>query len=218
MFDRDRVVGLVGAALGLAALLLPFADEKSPMKVLYWVLREPPWRVEWWYPAHLVAAPAFLAIPIAAYQVRRTTKSPPGRVAVALAYLFAGTAMLHVLIICLAILPSYSQVRVMLTTPPSYVTFSWAEVASSLLAPIVPMLLVLANAVLLVRNRRNHLRRHDVAEIFLLGSYLPGAALAMLLLVHWLQFGAYVVLATSIVYVARAILLLRASRSGRGRL
>jgi hypothetical protein len=124
--------------------------------------------------------------------------------------------MLHVSIICLANLPSCSQVLVMLTTPPSYVTFSWADLASSLLAPIAPLVLALANAVLLVRNRRNHLRRHDVAEIALLGSYLPGAALAMLLLLHWLQFGAYVALVTSIVYVARAILLLRASRSELG--
>ena len=176
MTNRYNLLGLGSAALGIIALVLPFASNISPLDVVRWL-----WGNQ---VLILLAAPAFLSIPIAAWQLRRLGSSLPTRPEIALAYLLSIGAMLATLKL-------------------------WLNVGLPWESPFFENLALIAcNAALLARNIKRHVARQVTAEMFLLGGYLPGAIIALVGFFPDWDIGAYVVLAASIGYVAKMAVLL----------
>jgi len=84
MKSTANLFGVVGAALAVIALALPFTGGADPLRVsmadtfLLW---------------QALAGSALLAIPIAGWQLRRLRSSPPWRFEIALAYVLSLAAM-----------------------------------------------------------------------------------------------------------------------------
>ncbi len=186
MARRERVAALVLALPGVVAPFLSFTYHISPLKTIVefgsgrlWVL----------------GAPFFLAMPIAAWQVRRCAVGRLSPIEIALAYFFATAAMLPVLV-------------------GTAIALSDSE-----LPPLVLVVLaglggvVGANVLLLVRNLVRRVPNQVTAEVFLLGGYMPNAVLCLLGLAHDWNVGAYVVLIACIAYLLTIILRLRGEAS-----
>jgi hypothetical protein len=198
-------LGLVGAALGVLALVLPFRYGDSPLKVLWGA-----WHGNIFVlPYAGLAAAGLLAVPIAAWQLQRLSSSPPWNFQIALAYIFSTSAMLPALglsawVAVVAFLEPNADARWW------FVTLYWFVVLLSCWS------LAACNALLLARNLKRRVARDVTAEVFLLGGYLPNAVLAFCVfpgvLDGW-SIGAYVVLATCIAYAAKGAALLRSLKT-----
>lgn len=204
MTNRSNLFGLVGATLGVIALVLPFTgglfDGVSPLQTFAY--HDDVW-------AQMLAASAFLSIPIAAWQLRRLSPSPPRPFEVAFAYILSTGAMLP------ALVQSISGARHL-----------WLdhEIVIACFALLSAWGLATCNAALLALNIRRGVPRDVTAEVFLIGGYLPNTAFALVLFfpfdhrnVYIIVFagwsiGAYVALAACIAFVARVALLLKSTK------
>ena len=177
---KQRVAALLLAVPGVMALFLPFTNGVSPYGGVHFSGS--------FFNVALLAAPAFLAVPIAVWQARRLFSSRLSAFEVALAYTLPAAAMVSVL------------TAIVLEPKPAWLA--------------VPLCLGLggANALLLVRNLRRRLPREATAEVFLLGGYLPTAVFWLVMIgfdpVFGLELGGYVVLTACIAYLVTIILLL----------
>jgi len=206
MKSTANLFGVVGAALAVIALALPFTGGADPLRVsmadtfLLW---------------QALAGSALLAIPIAGWQLRRLRSSPPWRFEIALAYVLSLAAMAPALY--------WSAWGAM---------EAWGRPEEPIFCAglLASWGLFACNGILLVRNIRHDVVPHVTAEVFLLGGYLPNALFALLLfypfygrtggpnLRQWFFFfgwdiGAYVVLAACIAFVVRIVMLLNSPES-----
>lgn len=187
--DRLRIVVLILALAGLPALFLPFANDITPFET---VLHHPPFQPggRIWY----LAAPAFLAIVIAAWVVRRFLRRKISRVEIALAYLLSSASMLPILIISIMEFP-----------PRSFDAVDF--LGKGVMA--VAWILALLNVFLLVSNLRKPMAPENTAEVFLLAGYLPNAVVCLLAYSSWLQSGGILVAIACVAIITDIVLLMR---------
>jgi len=208
--DRLRVVFvLLLSLLGTAALFLPFTFSTSPFDVASEVasafLKGKLTRES---ALLLLAAPFFLSIPILIWQVRKLVTDRLTTGEIAAAYVLSTTAMLPIAV------------------GLGVVTFSWVrelpgsryEFGIGMALAVVLWLLLIANVLLLLRNRRARVSSEPTAEAFLLGGYLPNAIYCLLLFGQFgrreLQIGAYLITVVSIGYLSAIVLLSRQRPNG----
>jgi hypothetical protein len=199
MNERRRVFGLAAGTFGIAALFLPFTSGISPLDAL-----QLSFDLEGdGFFLFSIAAPTLLALPIAVWQVRRVLARAPCRLEIALAYGLSTLAMLPVV------------------TTSALMLFGAGPglQATSVAALVVEWCAVVANLVLLAKNRRSRrLSPGSVAEVYLLLGYVPNALYGLVFFSYWsLVFsprwawdtGAWWVLASSLACVAQTVLLMR---------
>ena len=196
VMDRSRrVFVLLLAAIGTAALFFPFAANVSPWDA---AVREISDTRRWWQlPVLLLVAPFFLSIPILAWQIRGWVAGRLSRTEIAAFHFLSTAAMTATMLSMLAIVFDELKVR------------GEAELFGPLGAAVAACAAAtLANALLLVRNRRAAGSPEAAAEAFLLGGYLPNGVFCLILCFNeGLQVGAYMILAVSIGYAAAIVLL-----------
>ena len=208
MKNPANLSGLVGAALGVIALVLPFTPHATPLGVLHPGM-------DFW--AQELAGSALLSIPIAFWQLRRLGSSTPSTFEIVLAYILSSAAMLPAL---------------ELSAQAAWGWWAKPEEAIGCAGLVACWGLAACNGALLVRNIRHHVIPHVTAEVFLLGGYLPNAVFALVLfypfyggpdkdpyLTHsvfifsgW-AVGAYVVMAACIAFLVKIVVLLRSPGS-----
>jgi len=208
MKNLANLSGLVGAALGVIALVLPFTPNASPLAVLR------PGTDLW---AQELAGSALLSIPIAVWQLRRLRSSTPWTFEIVLAYVLSSAAMLPAL---------------GLSAQSAWGGWGQPEEAIWCAGLVACWGLAACNGALLVRNIRRHVVPHVIAEVFLLGGYLPNAVFALVLFYpfyggpgkdpdlirHVFIFtgwsvGAYVVLAACIAFLVKVVVILKSPGS-----
>ena len=202
MTNRLRLMGLISGATGLLALFAPFSLDISPVRAMLIALSSKGDRYLLW-----IAGPSLLAIPIAAWQVRRLATPLPTRAETIVTYILSTISMLPALVVTVLVLAGKEQGAnaLMIAALIAY----WCAVAG--------------NVSLLVRNRLHRAAAGVVAEVYLLLGYLPHALYALIAFSYWSfmgfappiwswNWGAYVVLATCILYVAQVLSLLRSGR------
>lgn len=177
---KQRVAALLLAVPGVMALFLPFTSGVSPYEGVRFSGS--------FFNLALLAAPAFLAVPIAVWHARRLYSNRLSAFEVALAYTLSAAAMVSVLTAIVLSLPK--------------ILSSWGLLAIALCLGLGG-----ANALLLVGNLRRRLPREAAAEVFLLGGYLPTAVFCLVAL-GLDEIGSYVVLTACIAYLVTIILLL----------
>ena len=199
--ERIAFVRGVAAVAGLIALVIPFTAAISPIEGMFLAVEIEGDGLF----LFVVSAPAFLAIPIALWQIRRIFFGTATNTEVALAYLFSAVAMLPVLVV-------------------SYLAFSGGERDSSFLyfsALAVYWVAATLDVGLLVRNRLRRLPPEICAEVFLLLAYVPNSLFALIVFSYWgmvfgpswmWDVGAYVVLATCVTYVVQASMVIRLAK------
>jgi len=198
MTDRLRVLGLISGATGIIALFIPFTAGISPLDGVVSGLEVESDGLF----IFSISAPSLLAIPIAAWQLRRIWFPDPEKLETLLACLFSTVSMLPVLM-------------------ASSRAIAEMELRADLLgvcAVVVYWLAVIANIGLFVRNRIRGRPPGTTVEVFLLLGYVPNALFALIVFSYWgivfgphwmWDTGAYVVSATCIMYTAQAFWLLR---------
>ncbi len=196
-----KLIGLVAGTSGVVALVTPFFAGVTPLQALRLGLDGEGVFV------FAMAAASHLAIPIAAWQVRRLVVRSPVRAEILVAYLLSTVAMLPVLIVSVLALSGGEQ----------------AADAVRVIALLVYWCSAAGNVSLLVRNRLRDVAPGVVAEIYLLLGYLPNALYALIFFSYgpWFGFGpswgwdvgAYVVLTTCVLNAAQVVLLLRNATS-----
>jgi len=196
-----KLIGLVAGTSGVVALVTPFFAGVTPLQALRLGLDGEGVFV------FAMAAASHLAIPIAAWQVRRLVVRSPVRAEILVAYLLSTVAMLPVLIVSVLALSGGEQ----------------AADAVRVIALLVYWCSAAGNVSLLVRNRLRDVAPGVVAEVYLLLGYLPNALYALIFFSYgpWFGFGpswgwdagAYVVLTTCVLNAAQVVLLLRNATS-----
>ena len=204
MITRKQLFSFWPDVLGVGAIVLPFLYGVSPLEAFFIFRFSAFWQI--W----LLAAPLFLAIHIAVWQVLRVLRGIPTKTERVLAYALSTGAMLPPLIPTILIVGAllsrnepledgYLRVVVMLVP-------TWTLVA--------------ANALLLLHNLKVAAPAEVTAGVFLVGGYLPNAIFCPIFLSgfsiyswSW-NIGAYFVFATCIGYVLRIISLMRHGTKG----
>jgi len=210
MTNRFNLLGLGSAALGVIALVLPFYADHGGH---FWSASPIAWFIygwKWSIEIAVAVAPVFLSIPIIVWQLRLLGSSPLTRLEIALAYLLSTGAMLP------ALRSGGIAARIFWSEPEA----GDSIVVATLLLATWGM--AAFNLALLVWNIKRHVARHVIAEVFLLGGYLPQAVFWLVAFLPasgdtsfssgW-AIGAYVVLATCIGYLAKIAVLLKSSKS-----
>jgi len=192
---RERFLALICAAIGPAALPLPFSVDISPLEALF---VDPL--------IAMLGVPMLLAIPITIWLLRRMMSRPAGRAEIGVAYVLSLTAMA---------LPMALGVYAVWVDSPGI----WS---AETLGFAVCWILALGNWALLVVHRRRQLNPRLTTEFFLLAAYLPNAAFCLILFSLGGVFsgwdgGAYVVLAASLAYATRAATLVSRGQDPAGR-
>lgn len=189
-------MGLISGATGVVALFAPFALGLSPVRV---ILDPGEATLE-------LAGPLFLAIPIAVWQVLRLAIPLPTRAETILSYILSTISMLPVV---------HGSVLLFSEHAPQISVIDIAAV-------IVCCCAAAGNVSLLVRNRHYGLTPCVIAEAYLLLGYLPHA-MFLLIMFSWVKnfssqpswgwnWGAYIVLATCLLYIAHVVSLLRSGK------
>jgi hypothetical protein len=201
--DKSQVrlaslAGLAAGATGILCLVLPFTAGISPLAGL---------RLAFGLEGDTltlisITAPALLAIPIAAWQVRRIYVPVPAPLEMALAYALAGACLLLII-------------------PASVFVIGDGGLDSVLrrfAALAVCWFAVIGVVGLLIRNRARSVPPGIGAEVFLLLAYLPNALLCLVLFAYW-EFvfgptwmwdsGAWLMIVTCVLLVTSALLRLR---------
>ncbi len=191
MARRERVAALVLALPGVVALFLPFTVGVSPLIAVV--------KLDFSSPFMLLAAPAFLAVPIAAWQARRCAGGRLSVIEIGLAYSLATAAMLAVLVDT-GIGLSESSLPELGLSGLALLAGCWGFAG--------------ANVLLLARNLVRRVPNEVTAEVFLLGGYLPNAVFCLIGFFPrgWFSgwdVGAYVVLIACVAYLLTIIFLLR---------
>lgn len=196
-----NLIGLLAGASGVVALVTPFFAGVTPLQAIRLGLDGEGVFV------FAIAGASHLAIPIAAWQVRRLVVPAPVRAEIVVAYLLSTVAMLPVLIVSVLALSGGEQ----------------AADAVRVIALLVYWCSAAGNVSLLVRNRLRDVAPGVVAEVYLLLGYLPNALYALIFFSYgpWFGFGpswgwdagAYVVLTTCVLNAAQVVLLLRNATS-----
>jgi len=153
----------------MIALVLPFAGRLfegiSPLQTFAYHL-------EVW--AQMLAASAFLSIPIAAWQLRRLSPLPPRPFEVVLAYILSTGAMLP------ALVQGILAAREL---------WSDHEGVIACFALLSSWGLATCNAALLALNIKRGVPRHVTAEVFLIGGYFTNTAFALVLFFPFARYG-----------------------------
>ena len=204
MTSRLRLMGLISGAAGVLALFVPFVPEISPVRAMLIGLSSTADRDLLW-----IATPSLLAVPIAAWQVRRLVAPLPMRAESILAYILSTISMLPVFIVSIMIIKN-------------------AKLDSGQIEDLIQIAALIAywcaaagNVILLVRNRRHGVAAGVVAEVYLLLGYLPHALYALIAFSYWgfigepswnWDWGAYIVLAACVLYTTHVLSLLRSCK------
>lgn len=203
MTNRLRLMGLISGAVGVLALFTPFSWDESPVGAILFVLSSKTDTGLLW-----IAPPALLAIPIAVWQVRRLVTPRPSQAETVIAYILSTISMLPVLIIS----GKYLRYALHIVTPR-------LEDMIQIVALIVYWCAAAGNVSLLFKNRLHGVPACVVAEVYLLLGYLPNALYALIAFSYgslppgwgW-DWGAYIVLATCVLYAAQVLSLLRSRK------
>ncbi len=197
MARRERVAAFVLALPGVVPAFRLLFEGYSPFCR---------WDLLWTCIIVLLPAPAFLALPIAAWQVRRLMGSRVSSLEVALAYALSAAAMLAPLLTILLMLAE-----------PGVVTNFWRRIFwwVVMLGPLCG--LGGANVLLLVRNLRKRVPREVAAESFLLSSYFPFTILDLIFFWPPIQplSISVLILVASVAYLLTIVFLLRGRRIDR---
>jgi cation transport ATPase len=204
--DRLRIVFvLLFSLVGTAALFLPFSSGVSPFDVVAGQLLKGDFFGKWFL-LHL-AIPFFLSIPILIWQARRLFVDHVTKGEIATAYALSTAPML--------------STAVSLGIQTFYLVWEPSKSGNGYMitALVVSWLLLIANVLLLMRNRRARLSREATAEVFLLGGYLPNAIFCLVAFYPegWFSgwgIGAYLIAVVSIGYLAAIVLLSRHKPAG----
>lgn len=189
-----RIAALLLALPGVVALFLPFTQDTSPLDEIL--------SFGQFFNFSQLAAPAFLAIPIVAWQTRRLFVQRLSVSEITAAYVLSTGAIVSVLAFTVLLLKDEPD---MPGFGAAAIGLCWA--------------LVVANALVLMRNLAKGVTREAAAEVFLLGGYLPNAVFCLILFGRgqWsrLEIGALFVLIACVGYVASIVLALRSEDARR---
>ncbi len=181
---RSRIMAVIFALPGVVGLFLPFDCCTSPLEGLF----------KYNFGVRLIAAPAFLAIPILLWQMRRLFVQRLFRFEIAAAYVLAASTMISVI--------TFIVLDLIRESVPEGLDF-WVATGTCIL-------LVFANLILLRRNMINGTSREKTAEVFMLGSYMPNMVFCLIVF-GWfgnLGIGAYTLIIACIGYASSIFLAL----------
>ena len=194
MITRRQLQSFWPDLLGLAALVLPFAYDVSPLEAL----------TVGGLPITLLGVAFGLAIPIAVWQGLRVWRGTATRIERAAAYVLSAAAMLWP-----AVWPT------LMLADQLWRGQSLTDVqALIVILTISGWVLVSANALLLRSNLKAAAPAEVTAGVFLVGGYLPNAIFCIIgFSENWRwNIGAYVVMGACIGYVLRMVMLMRGRR------
>jgi len=195
--DLCRLPGLAAGASGILCLVLPFTAGISPLEglILAFDLEGDTLTLI------SITAPPLLAVPIAAWEIRRIFAPVPTTREMALAYVLATVCML--LIVPAGVFAIADGDQGLVPSRLSALAASWFA--------------VVGNVGLLLWNRARAVLRGTRAEVFLLLAYLPNALFCLITFAYWefifgptwmWDIGAWLMIVTCLLLVTRAILLL----------